>query len=98
VVARPSDAQSPPAIPRDGRHGSYLAASTIEQRAAAFRLHAPNGYAPAGDRRTGTAGLTWRPPITRPRGGASTTQPPLRHVTMSTALPAGDRQREEQRI
>ena len=52
-------------FPRDGRHGGYLAALyDREQRGgrAAFRLHAPNEYAPKpGDLVcTGTAGPTWR--------------------------------------
>ncbi len=52
-------------FPRDGRHGGYLAALyDHEQRGgrAAFKLHAPNEYAPKpGDLVcTGTAGPTWR--------------------------------------
>jgi len=52
-------------FPRDGRHGGYLATLyDREQRGgrAAFRLHAPNEYAPKpGDLVcTGTAGPTWR--------------------------------------
>lgn len=51
-------------FPRDGRHGSYLAALYDRQRAsrsAPFLLHAPNAYAPKpGDLVcTGTAGPTW---------------------------------------
>src|SRR5882757_8935567 len=52
-------------FPRDGRHGGYLAALyDHEQRGSrtAFRLQAPNEYAPKpGDLVcTGTAGPTWR--------------------------------------
>lgn len=52
-------------FPRDGRHGGYLAGLyDREQKGGrlAFRLHAPNEYAPkAGDLVcTGSAGPTWR--------------------------------------
>jgi hypothetical protein len=52
-------------FPRDGRHGGYLAGLyDREQKGGrlAFRLHAPNEYAPkAGDLVcTGTTGPTWR--------------------------------------
>ena len=52
-------------FPRDGRHGGYLAALYDREHRggrAAFRLHAPNEYAPRpGDLVcTGTAGPTWR--------------------------------------
>ncbi len=52
-------------FPRDGRHGSYLAAlydRERESRSAPFLLHAPNEYSPkSGDLIcSGSAGPTWR--------------------------------------
>jgi hypothetical protein len=55
---------TPQQFPRDGRHGSYLAAlyDREKQRGAPFYLHAPNEYSPKpGDLVcSGTAGPTWR--------------------------------------
>ena len=55
---------TPQQFPRDGRHGSYLAAlyDREKQRGAPFYLHAPNEYSPKpGDLVcTGSAGPTWR--------------------------------------
>ena len=55
---------TPQQFPRDGRHGSYLAAlyDREKQRGAPFYLHAPSEYSPKpGDLVcTGSAGPTWR--------------------------------------
>jgi len=55
---------TPQQFPRDGRHGSYLAAlyDREKQRGAPFYLHAPNEYSPKpGDLVcSGTAGPSWR--------------------------------------